>query len=164
MMQFSMHNWASPLQLHTLIIGAFTWLSFGIWNGVLGAFSVPLFESVSSNRAFTNHVSRLRLKVNSITRTEFSAWKWAWLFYEVSRLSKCHGNLSIAYMQGSLHGKQTVQFSVLRLARCWEGTTPMRPKLIFCLFAWWRLMFLSTSHRNRTNIPFMVWWPELLLD
>ena len=46
-----------------------------VWNAVLDTFSVFLLKSVPEKSIFTNHVSRLRLKVNSIMRIEFCTWK-----------------------------------------------------------------------------------------
>jgi len=67
------YYWLSGYFIWMTLLGAFARSGFGFWNTVSGAFSVFLLKSGPEN--ITNHVPRLRLKVNSITRTEFCAWK-----------------------------------------------------------------------------------------
>jgi len=66
-------------------------------RGISNAFSVSLLGSPPEKSVFANHDSRLRWKVNSIAKQN-SMPESGRSSLERSRLSKCQGFLSIAYL------------------------------------------------------------------
>ena len=111
-------------------IGALMWSDFGVSNPVQTLFQFHCSE-VRLKNGFTMHVPRLGLKDNSIMRTKFCRWKWA--FYGLW-LSKCQlsssGCLVILWsLELACLPEHNAQSSVLRHTKCWVSTTSMLPKL-----------------------------------
>ena len=95
---------------------------------------------------FTNHLPRLHLKVNSITKSRRAS------LYSVKVIKM--SRVPIDRFFYSTVASRVVSllrnnFSVLRRARCWKRTTPVHLKLL--AFGVWTLSF--TSDRNHANAP-----------
>jgi len=125
-----------------------------------------MLESAPEKCVFTNHVPRLRLKVNSITRTEFCVWKERTSLYIVTVIKIWTLPIDRFLILWSLHGwphrRKTdctaclsfdTQYFERGQLRCTRNALCSLAALICSHDGVWNL--ISTSDRNYMNTPIL---------
>jgi len=134
-------------RLEGYVLSVFAWSSF---SGLQTLFqSVSLLEGAPERGAFTNHVPRLLLKENSITQTEFCAWKWACYFIQ------CQGYQSVLASYRSLTNSMVASRVAPRVASRVASLLQNRP--------WNRLqnfLSLDTQDVERGQLWCSHHWPK----